>query len=134
MHEYIKVGEGVISWALTKAEPEIFRGEGWVLDVQGINQVLIFKGGGGVLTKPSPLFLGPCMLVHMRNIPQEYLLTKFLLLALLSHVAKITRLLIMKKKHFLLITFFVDFRPQNITLFINFFFLNFYPYLSLNSK
>lgn len=133
MHEYIKVGEGVISWALTKAEPEIFRGEGWVLDVQGINQVLIFRGGG-VLTKPSPLFLGPCMLVHMRNIPQEYLLTKFLLLALLSHVAKITRLLIMKKKHFLLITFFVDFRPQNITLFINFFFFNFYPYLSLNSK
>lgn len=134
MHEYIKVGEGVISWALTKAEPEIFRGEGWVLDVQGINQVLIFKEGGGVLTEPSPLFLGPCMLVHMRNIPQEYLLTKFLLLALLSHVAKITRLLIMIKKKFLLITFFVDFRPQNITLFINFFFFNFYPYLSLNSK
>lgn len=126
MHEYIKVGEGVISWALTKAEPEIFRGEGWVLDVQGINQVLIFKGGD-VLTKPSPLFLGPCMLVHMRNIPQEYLLTKFLLLALLSHVAKITRLLIMKKKHFLLITFFVDFRPQNITLFINYFFFKFLP-------
>lgn len=91
MHEYIKVGEGVISWALTKAEPEIFRGEGWVLDVQGINQVLIFRGGG-VLTKPSPLFLGPCMRVHMRNNPQEYLLTKFLLLALLSHVAKITHL------------------------------------------
>lgn len=127
MHEYIKVGEGVISWALTKAEPEIFRGEGWVLDVQGINQVLIFRGGGGVLTKPSPLFLGPCMLVHMRNNPQEYLLTKFLLLALLSHVAKITRLLIMIKKKFLLITFFVDFRPQNITLFINFFFFKCLP-------
>lgn len=126
MHEYIKVGEGVILWALTKAEPEIFRGEGWVLDVQGINQVLIFRGGG-VLTKPSPLFLGPCMRVHMRNNPQEYLLTKFLLLALLSHVAKITRLLIMKKKKFLLITFFVDFRPQNITLFINYFFFKFLP-------
>lgn len=95
------------------------------MDVQGINQVLIFKeGGGGVLTEPSPLFLGPCMLVHMRNIPQEYLLTKFLLLALLSHVAKITYALTYheKKKHFLLITFFVDFRPQNITLFINYFF------------
>lgn len=128
MHEYIKVGEGVISWALTKAEPEIFRGEGWVLDVQGINQVLIFKeGGGGPHQTLTPFFLGPCMLVHMRNIPQEYLLTKFLLLALLSHVAKITRLLIMKKKKILLITFFVDFRPQNITLFINFFFFKCLP-------
>lgn len=67
------------------------------------------------------------MRVHMRNNPQEYLLTKFLLLALLSHVAKITRLLIMKKKKFLLITFFVDFRPQNITLFINYFFFKFLP-------
>lgn len=56
MHEYIKVGEGVISWALTKAEPEIFWGEGWVLDVQGINQVLIFKGGGVSSPNPHPLF------------------------------------------------------------------------------
>lgn len=57
MHEYIKVGEGVISWALTKAEPEIFRGEGWVLDVQGINQVLIFKeGGGGPHQTLTPFF------------------------------------------------------------------------------
>lgn len=56
MHEYIKVGEGVISWALTKAEPEIFRGEGWVLDVQGINQVLIFKGGGVSSPNPHPFF------------------------------------------------------------------------------
>lgn len=55
MHEYIKVGEGVISWALTKAEPEIFRGEGWVLDVQGINQVLIFKEGGSSPTL-TPFF------------------------------------------------------------------------------
>lgn len=133
MHEYIKVGEGVISWALTKAEPEIFRGEGWVLDVQGINQVLIFKGGG-VLTKPSPLFLGPCMLVHMRNILQEYLLTKFLLLALLSHVAKITHLLIMKKKTFSFNNIFCWLSSPKYNSIYQFFFFNFYPYLSLNSK
>lgn len=33
MYEYIKVGEGVISWVLIKVEFEIFWGEGWVLDV-----------------------------------------------------------------------------------------------------